>query len=29
VYEALRNRKEVIDVICESYASRQPALKQS
>jgi superfamily II DNA or RNA helicase len=29
VYEALKNRKEVIDVICDSYRSRQPALKQS
>lgn len=29
VYEALKNRKEVIDVICESYRDRQPALKQS
>ncbi len=29
VYEALRDRKEVIDVVCRAYADRQPALKQS
>jgi len=29
VYEALSNRKEVIDVVCSSYRTRQPALDRA